>query len=116
MPIISEQVKILLDRMDMHPDEFVHPYESRNINSKWGEVLDEGTFNRLERFLIKRKMRALKRKVTQDLILATIMYEGESMREEDFIPRQFSNRRMFTPKDIENMKSQWYADANNNRL
>jgi hypothetical protein len=75
MPIISEQVKILLERMNMHPDEFVHPYESRNINSKWGEVLDEGTFNRVERFLIKRKVRALKRKVTQDLILATIMYD-----------------------------------------
>lgn len=82
MPIISEQVKILLDRMDMHPDEFVHPYESRNINSKWGEVLDEGTFNRVERFLIKRKVRALKRKVTQDLILATIMNEATEDRVE----------------------------------
>jgi|APGre2960657373_1045057.scaffolds.fasta_scaffold57219_1 hypothetical protein len=80
MPIISEQVKILLDRMDMHPDEFVQPYESRNINSKWGEVLDEGTFNRVERFLIKRKVRALKRKVTQDLILATIMYDEPPQR------------------------------------
>jgi hypothetical protein len=80
MPIISEQVKILLDRMNMHPDEFVHPYESRNINSKWGEVLDEGTFNRVERFLIKRKVRALKRKVTQDLILATIMYDEPPQR------------------------------------
>ncbi len=79
---ISHQVRILLERMDLYPEEFVHPYESRNINSRWGEVLDEGTFNRLERFLIKRKVRALKRKVTQDLILATIIYEPTEDRVE----------------------------------
>jgi hypothetical protein len=79
---ISHQVRILLERMDLYPEEFVHPCESRRINSKWGEVLDEGTFNRLERFLIKRKVRALKRKVTQDLILATIIYEPTEDRVE----------------------------------
>jgi len=79
---ISHQVRILLERMEMYPEEFVHPYESRNINSRWGEVLDEGTFNRLERFLIKRKVRALKRKATQDLILATIIYEPTEDRVE----------------------------------
>ncbi len=33
MPIISEQVKIMLERMDMYPDEFVRPFESRNIET-----------------------------------------------------------------------------------
>jgi hypothetical protein len=75
MPIISEQVKILLDRMDMHPDEFVHPFESRNVTSKWEYILNMGEFNKVEKFLIKRKVRALKRKATQDNILATIMYD-----------------------------------------
>lgn len=105
---VSEQVKILLERMDMHPEEFVRPYESRHLNTKWGEVLDEGTFNRVERFLIKRKFRALKRKVTQDLILATIMYEGE--KEEDYVAHSTTGRfntkrmRMFSAQQIEEAK------------
>ena len=82
--------------MDMHPEEFVRPYESRRLNTKWGEVLNEGTFNRVERFLIKRKFRALKRKATQDMILATIMYEGE--KEEDYVAHsttgRFNTKRM----------------------
>ena len=93
MLMVSEQVKILLDRMNLYPDEFVHPYNSRRINSKWGEVLDEGTFNRVERFLIKRKFRALKRKATQDLILATIIYEPTEDRVE--AANQVSNHDAF---------------------
>jgi len=84
MPIISEQVKILLERMDLYPQEFVRPFESRRLTPKWGEVLNEGTFNRVEQFLIKRKFQALKRKATQDQILATIMYEGDVT--EDYVP------------------------------
>jgi hypothetical protein len=92
MPIISEQVKILLDRMDMHPDEFVHPFEARNVTSKWEYIINKGEFNKVEKFLINRKVHALKRKATQDLILATIMYEHETLPNISF--KQSSKQRI----------------------
>ena len=74
MPIISEQVKIMLERMDMYPDEFVHPFESRNVDPKWHGLLHNGAFGTIESFLIKRKYNALRRKVTRDLIMSMIMH------------------------------------------
>ena len=120
MPIVSEQVKILLERMDLYPQEFVRPYESRRLASKWNEILQGGTFNKVEEFLLRRKFYKLRRKATQDMILATIMYEPDDVREEDYVPltttSRFSERRMFSPKDVERIKSQWYTDDNNNRF
>ena len=75
MKIVSEQVKILLERMDLYPEEFVRPFESRRLETKWNEVLQEGHFNRIEKFLIKRKYVKLKRKATQEMIMQTIMYD-----------------------------------------
>lgn len=80
MPIISEQVKIMLERMDMYPEEFVHPFESRNVEPKWHGLLHNGAFGTIESFLIKRKYNALRRKVTRDLIMSMIVYDE---------PRQF---------------------------
>lgn len=81
MKIVSEQVKILLERMDLYPEEFVRPFESRRLETKWNEVLQEGHFNRVEKFLIKRKYVKLKRKATQEMIMQTIMYD-EPVQEE----------------------------------
>ena len=75
MRIISEQVKILLERMDLYPDEFVRPYGSRHLMAKWQEVIMDGAFNKVERFLINRKFNQLQRKATQETIMQTIMYE-----------------------------------------
>ena len=81
MPIISEQVKIMLERMDMYPEEFVHPFESRNVEPKWHGLLHNGAFGTIESFLIKRKYNALRRKVTRDLIMSMIMHhETEETR------------------------------------
>jgi len=73
MALVSEQVKILLERMDLYPEEFVRSYESRRLNTKWGEVLNEGCFNLVEKFLLRRKYDALRRKATQEVIMQTIM-------------------------------------------
>jgi hypothetical protein len=86
MPIISEQVKIMLERMDMYPDEFVRPFESRNIETKWNDILQEGRFNRIEKFLIMRKYVKLKRQATRDAIMATIMYDEKEALDE--LPRR----------------------------
>ncbi len=81
MGIISEQVKILLERMDMYPDEFVRPFESRNIETKWNDILQEGWFNRIEKFLITRKYVKLRRQATREAIMATIMYETPEQKD-----------------------------------
>jgi hypothetical protein len=102
MPIISEQVKILLERMDMHPEEFVHPFESRNIEPKWHGLLHNGAFGIVEKFLIKRKYNALRRKVTQEMILATIMYEGEK-EDDDLLVRHSTVGRFNAPSHMEKL-------------
>ena len=86
MGIISEQVKILLERMDLYPDEFVRPFESRNIETKWNDILQEGRFNRIEKFLITRKYVKLRRQATQEAIMATIMYDEKE--DLDKLPRR----------------------------
>jgi len=45
---VSPQVRILLERMDMCPEEFVHPFESRHVETKWNSILLEGRFNWIE--------------------------------------------------------------------
>jgi hypothetical protein len=71
---VSPQVRILLERMDMCPEEFVHPFESRHVETKWNSILLEGRFNWVEKFLIKRKYVRLKRQATREAIMATIMH------------------------------------------
>ncbi len=86
MKIISEQVKIMLERMDMYPDEFVRPFESRHVETKWNEILQEGRFNRVEKFLIMRKYVKLRRQATREAIMATIMYDEKEAPDE--LPRR----------------------------
>ena len=97
---VSQQVRILLERMDLYPEEFVRPFESRHIETKWNEVLQEGHFNRIEKFLIKRKYVKLKRQATREAIVATIMYD-ESKQEESFASRfDTVSRMMVTTKGM----------------
>ena len=73
--IVSQQVRMLLERMDLYPQEFVHTFESRHVATKWDDVLRNGSFNAIERFLIKRKYDKLQREVTQEAIVFTIMHD-----------------------------------------
>ena len=77
---VSQQVRILLERMDMQPDEFVRPRHLGigGLAGKWEYVLHSGEFNSLEKFLIRRKMKRLRRKATQEQILSTILNEQNS--------------------------------------
>lgn len=74
---VSPQVRILLERMDLYPEEFVRPYESRRVLAKWQEVIMDGAFNKIERFLIMRKFNKLQRKATQEVIMQTIMDDSK---------------------------------------
>ena len=75
---VSPQVRILLERMDLYPEEFVRPYESRRVLAKWQEVIMDGAFNKIERFLVMRKFNKLQRKATQEMIMQTIMDDSPS--------------------------------------
>ena len=74
---VSPQVRILLERMDLYPEEFVRPFESRRLETKWNEILQEGHFNKIEKFLIKRKYVKLKREATREAIMQTIMDDSK---------------------------------------
>ena len=81
--IISPQVRILLERMDTHPEEFCKGVEVRSMfNNKWDMVITTGAFNWFEKYLIRRKLRRLKREATQQQILMTIMH-GQDEDEDD---------------------------------
>jgi hypothetical protein len=82
--LCAEQVNILLDRMESHPDEFykVLQMSKHVLSDKWDLVLNAGEFNLVEKYLIHKKMKELKRKATHQQILLTIMY-GKEASEED---------------------------------
>lgn len=94
MKLVSEQVQILLERMDMHPGEFVKSYDYGVHNGKWYDILHGGTFNIIERTLIKRKYKKLKRKATQKDIMTTIMHGGD--QEDDTLGPAMSTISRFT--------------------
>lgn len=83
---VSPQVRILLERMDLYPEEFVRPFESRHLETKWNDILHEGRFNWIEQYLVKRKYVKLRRQATRDAIMATIMYDEKENLDE--LPRR----------------------------
>ena len=83
---VSPQVRILLERMDLYPEEFVRPFESRHLETKWNDILHEGRFNWIEQYLVKRKYVKLKRQATRDAIMATIMHDEKEDLDE--LPRR----------------------------
>lgn len=74
---------MVLDRMDTHPDEFIESSKQLWGEPKWAAILNNGCFNRIEKFLLKRKYRKLKRIATQQSIIQTLVYGDEKT---DFVP------------------------------
>lgn len=105
MRLVSEQVKILLERMETHSEEFckglLHSTGVGVYGNKWDIVLTGGEFNPIEKFLLRRKMKNIRRKVTQQQILMTIMYGQE---EEDDSPRMSTASRFNTKPRIRQAK------------
>ena len=81
--LISEQVKILLERMDLCPDEFtVGLFEPSAIYGQWRHIFREGAFNPIEKLLLRRKYYILRRKATQVAIIQTILKNSEPKQSE----------------------------------
>jgi len=103
MKIVSDQVKILLERMDMHPEEFVKPFSFNVLpKEKWDNIIRHGAFNLVEHYLIKAKYKKLKREATQKEIMATILFDGEEEIEEP--PQAFSTVARMNPSNRERIK------------
>ena len=81
---VSQQVRILLERMDTHPEEFSRHLSltTRAFGGKWDLVLTSGEFTLLEKYLIRRKIKQIKRAITHQQILMTIMY-GQDEHDSD---------------------------------
>lgn len=82
--LVSQQVRTMLERMDMYPEEFMTNQISLGLygnQSRWNEVINHGVFNRLEKFLIRRKIKAMNRALTQNKIMEIIL-EGDAPHEE----------------------------------
>ena len=115
---VCQQVRILLERMDSHPDEFVESMNNRlarALGNKWDSVLTYGQFTLVEKYLIKRKIRALRREVTKQHILMTIM--GHEERNEDFVPWTTTGKAtMATLSDQQNQQHKDYITMHNKGL
>ena len=96
--IVSQQVRMLLDRMDMHPKEFARAgHLGIGSTTKWGYTLESGEFNLLEKTLLKRKLKQLRRKVTQQEIMSLILTGRIELDEEDDVAPIFSTTGRFGP-------------------
>ena len=79
----SDQVCILLERMDSHPEEFVNPHgKSRFYEPRWASLLNDGAFGLIEKRLLKRKLFALRQKQTQADILSVLMQNATDADDE----------------------------------
>lgn len=96
--IVSQQVRMLLDRMDMHPKEFARAgHLGIGSTTKWDYILTSGGFNVIEKALLKRKLRQLRRKVTQQEIMSLILTGRIELEEEDNVAPIFSTTGRFGP-------------------
>jgi hypothetical protein len=96
--IVSQQVQMLLERMDMHPKEFARAgHLGIGSMSKWGYILESGEFNLLEKTLLRHKFRQLRRKVTQQEIMSIILTGRIDIEEEDKLAPVFSTTGRFGP-------------------
>lgn len=79
----SDQVKILLDRMDSYPEEFAkhRPGIWSSKEMLWMELAEHGVFGVFERWAINRKLKVLNIKACRDRVLDLLINNGDSGEE-----------------------------------
>lgn len=73
---ISDQVEILLQRMDDYPEQFFtsSSFSSRiGVLKSWSAIVERGHFNLVESFLIRKKLRSIRRRQTQNDIIECLV-------------------------------------------
>lgn len=72
----SDQVCMVLERMESHPEEFTGNTTNGRYH-KWDFVFTTGTFNKVEKLLLKHKLKELRKEVTRQQIILTLMYDAQ---------------------------------------
>jgi hypothetical protein len=107
----SDQVCILLERMDSHPEEFVNVYgKPRYYEPRWSSLLNEGAFSKIEKHLLKSKMFGIRRKQTQADIIATLTQEvadedGPTMSTAGRFSDELSKKMILTKAQMEAIRN-----------
>ena len=120
----SDQVCILLERMDSHPEEFVNVYgKPRYYEPRWSSLLNEGAFSLIEKRLLKRKLFALRRKQTQADIIATLTQdvtdaddEGPKMSTAGRFSDQLQQKMILTKAQMEAIRNNPYLKPQGNKI
>lgn len=75
MRLISEQVEILLERMDTHPEDFYadNSYLGVIHSRPWLDLVKGGSFTLVERVIINKKLKQLKRDMTKNRIITLLV-------------------------------------------
>ena len=119
----SEQVCILLERMDSHPEEFVNGCgKSRYFEPKWSPILNEGAFNRIEKYLLKSKMFGIRRRQTKaDIILVLtrdvtdVEDESPKMSTTSRFSDQVAQKMILNKAQIEMLRNNPYLKPQSNK-
>lgn len=118
----SEQVCILLERMDSHPEEFVNVYgKPRYYEPRWSSLLNEGAFSKIEKHLLKSKMFGIRRKQTQNDIIATLTQEvvdddGPRMSTAGRFSDELSRKMILTKAQMEAIRNNPYLKPQSNKI
>ena len=75
----SEQVQIMLERMDTHAEDFMAPPSPFMLGGSkpWLELAKTGSFNLVERVLIRTKLKKVARQGTKNRIIELLVEKPE---------------------------------------
>jgi hypothetical protein len=75
MRLISEQVQILLERMDTHPEDFYSDNSYLGVihSRPWLDLVKSGSFTLVERVIINKKLKQLRRDMTKNRIITLLV-------------------------------------------
>ena len=97
--IVRPTTQMLLKRMDTNPEEFDAINTVLYGSRSWATVVKNGEFNLVESVLIKRKMKGIHRKATEQRILELLL-DGQA-REESYDPQTMhSTMSRFSGTDL----------------
>ena len=80
--IVRPTTQMLLKRMDTNPEEFDAVNTVLYGSKSWATIVKSGEFNLVENILIKRKMKGIHRKATEQAILGLLL-DGQARQEEE---------------------------------
>lgn len=77
--LISEQVQILLERMNTHSEDFYSDNSFHGVihSRPWLDLVKNGSFSLVERIVINKKLKQLKREMTKNRIITLLVKQPD---------------------------------------